>query len=266
MDEIINRAGELLESGTVQLVIGYEEGTGNKTRAAFITNAADTRRLIFDSRCIQNLAVYLYKAEIKKLGRPAVIASVPVMRSIIQLASENQISDDSIIVLGVTPDMKMIEFKDLGETEAFISQYNIETAERDREIIEKLDSMTPSERWNYWISALEPCFKCYACRAACPLCYCTKCTVEINQPQWVAVASHTAGNLEWHIMRAMHLAGRCTDCDACAEACPVGVPLNILNKKIREEMTADFGGYGPSLKKGGMMSTFRPDDKEHFIN
>ena len=266
IDEIRKKAKELLESGRVRLVIGYEKGSGNNTRAAFISDPLQTGKLIFDSRCIQNLAVYITRSEIRKIGRPAIIASVPVLRSLVQLASENQIGDESLVVLGVTPDPGVIEFKDFKEIESFLAQHAIETAARDREIIEKLNRMTPAERWNFWIKALEPCFKCYACRAACPLCYCTRCTVDNNQPQWIPVASHSLGNLEWHIMRAMHLAGRCTDCDACAEACPVGVPLNLLNKKIREEMAADFGEYGPFLKKGSMMSTFRPDDKENFIN
>jgi ferredoxin len=266
MDELRNRAKELLESNTVQLIIGYEQGNGNKTRAVFIEKPDHVSKLIFDSRCIQNLAVYLTKAEVKKKGKPAIVAPVPVLRSIIQLAAENQLTNSSLVVLGITPDSKLIEFKKLEEIENFLEQFKIEIEARDKEILEKLDQMTPEERWKFWIDELSPCFKCYACRAACPLCYCTRCTVDDNQPQWVPVASHQLGNLEWHIMRAMHLAGRCTDCGACADACPIAIPLNLLTKKMMEDMKGYFGGYKPSLKSGNLMSTFKPDDKETFIH
>jgi ferredoxin len=265
MDELRNKARELLEAGTVQMVIGYEQGTGNKTRPVIIDNPTRTGALIFDSRCVQNLAVYITKAEVRKKGKPAIVASVPVLRSIIQLASENQVVDQTLFILGVTPDFKLIEFKTLKEVEIFLEQHKLEIAARDQEMIDRLDGMDTGQRWKFWMETLEPCFKCYACRAACPLCYCPRCAVESNQPQWVPVASHTLGNLEWHIMRAMHMAGRCTDCEACANACPIGIPLNLLTKRMMREMQLDFGQAGPSLTAGNMMSTFRPEDKDNFI-
>jgi hypothetical protein len=55
------------------------------------------------------------------------------------------------------------------------------------------------------------------------------------------------------------------DCDACYNACPLGIPLNLLTKKMVEEAKVNFGGYQPSLKGGHLMSTYKPDDKENFI-
>ncbi len=66
-------------------------------------------------------------------------------------------------------------------------------------------------------------------------------------------------------MRAMHLAGRCVDCGACANACPLGIPFNLLTKRMLEDLKESFGGYKPSIKGGHIMSTFKPDDKESFI-
>jgi ferredoxin len=265
MDELRNKAREILESGAVQTVIGYEQGTGSKTRPVILSDPAKTGTLIFDSRCAQNLAVYLTKAEIRKMGKPAIVASVPVLRSIVQLASENQVTYESQVILGVTPEFKLMEFNSLKEVETFVEHYQLEIAFSDQEMIDKLDRMEPAQRWNFWMDTLSPCFKCYACRAACPLCYCSHCTVEGNQPQWVPVASHSLGNLEWHIMRAMHMAGRCTDCESCANACPVGIPLHLLTKRMITEMRRNFGQAGPSLTAGNMMSTFRPEDKDNFI-
>jgi ferredoxin len=265
MKELIQKAASLLESNTVQVVIGYGKGSADRTRAIFVTQPADCQQLIFDSRCVQNLAVYLTKAEIKKLGKPAIVASIPVLRSILQLAAENQLKDNDLVVLGITPESELVEFETLAAIETYLSTKQIAIEEKYRKAIETIKAMPVSERFAYWVKELEPCFKCYACRAACPLCYCTRCTVENNQPQWISVASHPLGNLEWHIMRAMHLAGRCTDCEACYNACPMGIPINLLTKSMLQDVSENFGTYGPSLNKDNTLSSFKPDDKESFI-
>jgi len=61
MVDLIKKAKELIETSAVKVVIGYEEGTGNKTRALFVEKTEDADRLIFDSRCVQNLAAYITK-------------------------------------------------------------------------------------------------------------------------------------------------------------------------------------------------------------
>lgn len=265
MDELRKRAKELLESGEVKVVIGFEQGTGNKTRAVFVTSPDDVSKLIFDSRCVQNLAVYLTKHEVKQLGKPAIVAPIPVLRAIIQLTAENQLTNESVVVLGITPESQLMEFAGMEDVETYLDQHLMELDARDKEMLDKLSKMTPEERWAFWVEELSPCFKCYACRAACPMCYCQRCTVEMNQPQWIPVASHQLGNIEWHFMRAMHLAGRCVDCGACANACPLGIPFNLLTKRMLEDLKESFGGYKPSIKGGHIMSTFKPDDKESFI-
>jgi len=265
MVDLIKRAKELLEASEVKVVIGYEQGTGNKTRALFVEKAQDADKLIFDSRCVQNLATYITKKEVKEMGKMAIAATLPVMRSIIQLASEFQVNGSNLLVLGITPDSKLVEFANLVEVETFVHQYQIEIDERNKEMLGKLEKMTNAERWKFWIDELSPCFKCYACRAACPMCYCHRCTVDVNQPQWIPVSSNELGNLEWHIMRAIHLTGRCIDCDACYNACPLSIPINLLTKKMLADAKEHFGNYQPSLKGDHLMSTYKPDDKENFI-
>lgn len=265
MVELIKKAQEILASKQAAIFIGYEQGIGNKTRALFVENPEDAEKLIFDSRCIQNLATYLIKKEIRSKGKMAVSATLPVMRSIIQLASEYQVNDDNLLVIGLTPESKLIEFADLKAVETYIHQFQIEIDAKNKEMIEKLEKMTQAERWKFWIDELAPCFKCYACRAACPMCYCSRCTVDFNQPQWIPVPSHELGNYEWHIMRAIHLTGRCVDCDACYNACPLAIPLNLLTKKMLADAKEFFGEYQPAIKGDHMMSTYKPDDKENFI-
>jgi heterodisulfide reductase subunit C len=265
MDELIKKAKDLINTSQVSVLIGYEQGTGNKTRALFVEKPEDADRLIFDSRCVQNLAAYLTKKEIKSKGKIAIAATLPVMRSIIQLASEFQVSDSNLLVIGLTPESKMIEFKDLTEVETYVHQFQIDIDVKNKEMLDKLEKMTQPERWKFWVDELAPCFKCYACRAACPMCYCSRCTVDFNQPQWIPVPSHELGNLEWHMMRAIHLTGRCIDCDACFNACPLAIPINLLTKKMLVDAKEFFGEYQPALKGEHLMSTYKPDDKENFI-
>jgi ferredoxin len=265
MNELRLKARELLESSKAELIIGYEVGSSQKVHACFITTVEDTDKLVFDSRCVLNLAVYLTKPDIRKYKSIAVTAPIPVLRSIVQLTAENQIRKDFLVVIGISPDSGVTLFETAQDIEKYLEQHKLKTEQRDIEMLQRISSMDKSQRFDFWLKTLEPCFKCYACRAACPLCYCTQCTVDTNRPQWIPVPSHQLGNLEWHIMRALHMSGRCTDCEACAMACPIGIPLNLLTKKIREDLVENFGEFQPSVASGNMMSTFRPDDKENFI-
>ncbi len=55
------------------------------------------------------------------------------------------------------------------------------------------------------------------------------------------------------------------DCEACSNACPISIPLNLLTKKMTEDLRAQFGEYKISVKKENVMSTFKPEDSEAFI-
>lgn len=266
MDNLKQKAKELLENKTVDLVIGYEKGSGNHVRPAFIMDAAKADSLIYSNDCVHNLAVYLTKHETHKFKKIAVFASLPVLKSIVVLANEHQLDESKLLIIGITNDDKLNEFANFKAIEEYIIANPIEFKPEDKALIEKIDQMTLEEKWNYWQEQLSKCFKCYACRSACPLCYCSRCTVENNQPQWIPVAPHDLGNFEWHIMRAMHLAGRCISCGQCGEACPLGLPIHILTLKVSEDIMKEFGfKAGHSISDEYVLSTFKPNDHENFI-
>ncbi len=266
MNNLREAARRLLESGEVQVVIGYGEGTAGRVRPLFLRTAEETEALLFDARCTRNLAMYLYKKETAVLGKPAIVAQLHTLRAIIRLAAEKQLQEDSLIALCVAEGEEVTVCRTLSEIEAYLTTHSPVLSDSDRAQLEKLEAMTPAERWAFWKNELEQCVKCYACRQACPLCYCSRCTVEDNQPQWISVEASTLGNLEWHVMRAMHLAGRCISCGQCGEACPVGIPIHLLPMKLAETVRAEFGMVsGTNRQEGNALSTFRPEDHEHFI-
>jgi len=266
MLELHNRARQLLETQAVNLILGYGEGHGDEPRPVFIDKPDTVTRLIFNERCIQNLAVYLLKPEVRTQGKIGIVTTIPVSRSILQLAAENQIRDEEVVLLLVQADGKVSEVTRFSELEGLVAQHETKIPAPDQEKISILQKKSREERWQYWVNEFNRCIKCYACRASCPMCYCTNCTVECNQPQWIPVPAHALGNLEWHIMRVMHLAGRCIKCGECARACPVDIPLHLLTFMLNDNIADIFGQRaGMKAKPDYVLSTFKPDDKENFI-
>jgi formate dehydrogenase (coenzyme F420) beta subunit len=125
---------------------------------------------------------------------------------------------------------------------------------------------TPEERWAFWAEQSSRCIKCYACRGSCPMCNCDTCFAEKNQPQWFPTAADGPGNLSWQIIRAFHLAGRCVGCGACQDACPAGIPLNILGAAMARSALKNFRHRaGADPKAVPLQSDFKQDDEESFI-
>jgi ferredoxin len=266
MNSLVTRSKELLENNTVQVVIGYEAGPTGVARPAFITDPSKTVKLIYDGRCVQNLAVYLTKPEVKALGKMAIVATLPVMRSIMMLISEQQLFAESIVVLGISGDGSLLDIADIQIMKGFIDKSDLSNPPEYKVLLAELNKLSPQERFEYWQNELTKCIKCYACRQACPMCYCTRCTVEVNQPQWIPVQANTHGNMDWHILRAMHLAGRCISCGECGRACPVGIPCHLLTMHLVDQVHNYFRVYaGTSDKMSSVLSTYDPNDKESFI-
>jgi formate dehydrogenase subunit beta len=97
--QIRDKARELLESGAVECVIGYETGTdGVGARPAFIYDPSEVSRLIFDNTCSHNLVKYLLN---KKGKSTAVVVKGCDSRAVNLLLSEKQIQRDKVYIIGV---------------------------------------------------------------------------------------------------------------------------------------------------------------------
>jgi ferredoxin len=265
MQALQQKAKELLESGTVNVIIGYGRGSRDRVRPVFVRHAADATKLIWDQRCRQNLAVYLSKPEIKTMGTPAIVATPATVRSLIQLTAERQTTAGKFIVLA--PEQETVTvLTDSSSVEAYAAGHPVVFPPHVNKKMEALDAMTLQERFSFWQDEFSRCFKCYACRSACPLCYCERCVTECNQPRWVQVAPHPQGNFEWHLNRAMHLAGRCVECGSCTIACPAGIPIGLLTIEASRIVEREFGQRaGMRCDSQAALSSFRVEDKESFI-
>ena len=134
------------------------------------------------------------------------------------------------------------------------------------ERVSELEAMTADDKWKFWAEKFERCVRCYACRNICPVCYCKECLADKWEPDWIRKSVNLTENTMFHIMRAYHLTGRCISCHECERACPVGIPLLDLYKKLEKDILAEFNyepGTDPEAKP--LLSTFNPEDPGEFI-
>jgi formate dehydrogenase subunit beta len=256
-DKIRAKARELLESGQVSCFIGYEEGTRGRVRPAFVYEPEDADRLIWDERCTYNLAVYLHQFQRparrgEEPPRVGILLKPCDTRSLNVLLQEEQIERERVYVVGLTcqgvkvngqPEERCLRCSErvplvydlvLGSVPKVVGR-------EDYADVDRLEGLPPGERLAFWMKEFDRCIRCYACRQACPACYCFECVAEQLDPQWMGIAIDLSQKQFFHVMRAYHLAGRCAGCNACEEACPMGIPLSLLNRKIAREVEAMFG-------------------------
>ena len=136
------------------------------------------------------------------------------------------------------------------------------------DMVEKLEAMTPEERFIFWQGELSKCIRCNACRNACPACSCKKCVFDSNN--FDSAQKSNVGSFEekmFHIIRAFHVTGRCTDCGECSRVCPQGIPLHLLNRKFIKDINEFYGEFqaGEDAVRKGPLNSFTLDDVEPSI-
>ncbi|HEX9078846.1 MAG TPA: hypothetical protein VF795_04610 [Desulfuromonadaceae bacterium] len=289
---IQQEAARLLTAGTVAAVVGYTAGRRKGTALpAIVTDPAKAGELIFSPACVNNLSLYLTKAkkEVRNKGKLALVAKGCDLRAVAGLLGENQLKRDDVHLIGIACAGVYGADADRGLPlcEATIARKCRECTVREPANVDavagtlpqlkelthlesaelaQLEAMTPKERWAFWQEHFSRCVRCLACRQVCPFCYCEQCLCDKNRPQAVEGSPRPAGNSAWHIVRAMHLAGRCGGCAECERACPMDIPLNLLNRKMARELKELYdyeAGLVPQDK--GPLTSYREDDDQTFI-
>lgn len=140
-------------------------------------------------------------------------------------------------------------------------------AERFAEV-ERIEYMSPQEKFAFFQAELSKCIRCNACRNVCPACSCRKCVFDSNK--FDSNQKANADSFEekmFHIIRAFHVAGRCTDCGECSRVCPQGIPLHLFNRKFIKDINELYGEYqaGEDSTSEMPLTSFTFEDAEPSI-
>ena len=252
--QVREQARQLLASNQVTCVIGYETSPRGGARPAFIYDATEADRLIWGPDCFHNLVTYLHdkKTASRRGEEPphvAVVVKPCDSRAVNVLLAEQQIERERIFVIGIacegTQDHTGEVFSRCARCADRVPVvYDVLLGEPPEVTVvddlfadlSTVEEMVPSKRLSFWLREFDRCIRCYACRQVCPGCYCTTCMFERDDGLWVDIGIELPQKHVFHLGRALHLAGRCVECDECERVCPMGLPLSLLNRRLVREM------------------------------
>ena len=312
-DILLNKAAELLSSGTVSRVLGWKKGefSYDITPAVFENAEELEKEFVFDDFCAANFSKYLIK-ESAKDGKVLVFLKPCDSYSFNQLLTEHRFDREKVYAVGIPCD-GMLD----ASTVKALAPEGLTSAERDGDKliihtlydgditaeyadvlpdrcknckskkvvaydemlgengevvdsgrfdeVEKLEAMTADERFAFWQNELSRCIRCNACRDVCPACTCEKCVFD-NPKSGVEnkAISDSFEEKMFHIIRAFHVAGRCTDCGECSRVCPQNIPLHLLNRKFIHDIDRNYGDYMAGEEEGSRapLVNYKTDDPE----
>jgi ferredoxin len=287
--QIRSRARELLESGQVDCVIGYEMGSRGQVRPAFLYAPRDVERLVWNDGCTHNLVTYLHdkKKPPKRGADPpnvAIIVKPCDSRALNVLLAEGQITRERLHIIGLACEGVAAGAGFGGQNGTGLQERCQRCNERTPVIydtligeppaveihddfgdVAELEAMSPAERMAFWLKHFDRCIRCYACRQVCPGCYCKVCMFERDDSTWIGIANEVEEKQFFHLGRAYHLASRCIECNECERVCPMNIPISLLNRKLAREVEQLFGYRAGLDDQLGPLLTMFAEGEESLI-
>ena len=185
------------------------------------------------------------KLDIEKIKAKGVVAVTEVEEDgetvkVSSLYGEETLEKSEILLTKCATCNKTHQVKD---EEIVLHERSIRNVDRFEEVA-KLEAMTEDERFAFWRGQLQKCIRCNACRNVCPACSCLKCVFD-NPASGIAAKANDDKFEEqlFHVIRAFHVSGRCTDCGECSRVCPQNIPLHLLNRKFIKDIDGLYGEY-----------------------
>ncbi len=271
-------AARLLLDGAAEVVLGLRENeeTGFPT-PVFVQTPENANKLIWNESCFTNLAAYLPELKGKKT---AIAAKACDVRSAVNLMAEHQIAREQVIFIGMectgmrkegalAPGCDACPGSVPGLSDFAVGAEGTDTFSDlpmpggAENVTQWLNASTVEERAERFSREIDKCILCFACRQACPGCYCETCFIDRKRSPWDQSDLNRGEKAAFHLTRAMHLAGRCTGCGACERVCASGVKLLYLYGGLREFVSDIYhyrAGEDPDAKPA--MSTYSMEDPE----
>jgi len=206
----------LLETGKVDIFLGYKMMAGHPLPHAFGRhNPVEVQEMILGPARypLEKLAVEILAARPDlKIG---ILARDCNRRALNVLTVHQQVAPGQVQVLEVSccpsplqrhADCSSLEAKEFGAGKKEIGIDNNLTPDR-------LEAMEPTERFSRWMYEFQKCLKCYGCRDICPVCFCRECSLE--HEDLIGTGDLPPEVPIFHLVRAVHMAGRCIDCGLC---------------------------------------------------
>ncbi len=201
--------------------------------------------------------------------------------SFTQLLKEKRITREDVYAIGV-PCQDTLDGQDVCESckgKKHVScdeligvdeakEAELEPNKERMEEVAKFEAMTTEERYEFWRDEFSRCIRCNACRNVCPACTCEKCVFDNNDLYTSQKVAQTSFEEDlFHIIRAWHVAGRCTDCGECSRVCPQNIPLYLLNRKFIKDINEIYGEYqaGADMESKPAMLHYETTDPETTI-